>query len=260
MGFWDWVLGILTDIGTAIGAAAEAVWAALVAVWSVVEPIFRPLEAVGKALWNDVLKPFWLDLEQWYCDLRLWWDHYIPIVERWFDTIHDTLQNIYDTIFRPVLDGIQKLQQFLELTHLANTDFGHALDQLLGAVRADINGIYQSISQPINEIVHTIENVIFDANGFIQAPLLIGSLVSNIGDVWNLLWWAISNPISAVDKGIIRKAGTRPTIQGVTDSFQMFLLEHSGPLEPAITAGEAAFMAVLNGDDPPGLDPVEPDI
>src|SRR5260370_15274909 len=168
-----WIAGAVADIAAAVVAALAAVWAAI-------GPILLWLWNGLKFVWSDVLKPTWELLKSWGEKVyQLYKDHVKPIVD-WIQGVSKTLRQVYKTFIQPIRDLISILEQFLRLTGLANTAIGSWLDGELPRLGRTLAPFWEELTKPINLLLHLANEVILDANGILQAPLLLAPPATTI--------------------------------------------------------------------------------
>lgn len=248
---WGIVLGIIGWIGNAAVSIANAVWAALTAVWGVFGPIIRGLWTGVRDIWSDALKPFWRLVQSVFEKLREWIDRVIGPLKEWIKTIYQIERDIYEGLFRPILDTLSRLRQFLEITGLSHTALGHAIEDALGTIYNDINNVYQAITQPINSLIRQVETYILTAQGLLQTPLLLNSLFANIGSVWRLWWNTGIKPLSDDGRRALAKLAKHRHVHEISLEATAYLLTRSGSYVQPIEQATRVFLQVLEGRDPP---------
>ncbi len=241
-----WIAGAVADIAAAVVAALAAVWAAI-------GPILLWLWNGLKFVWSDVLKPTWELLKSWGEKVyQLYKDHVKPIVD-WIQGVAKTLRQVYKTFIQPIRDLISILEQFLRLTGLANTAIGSWLDGELHRLDGTIARMWEELTKPINLLLHLVNEVILDAKGILQAPLLLESTATYMGTI-TAQWWEHSIGTIKTDwKSVLDGLHTGPRIERSVSDARMIIQDGSGGLSPAMDHGKAAF-DLLMADDYQGFD------
>jgi len=248
------ILGFLVDTAVSI---AEAVWAALGAVWAVVSPIFQPLVSGAEALWNDVLVPLWNTIRGWFTALKGWFDSWAGPLKTWLGKIYCVEKDLYKAFFKPFLDTISRLRNVLQLSGLSHTAIGEAIEGVLDRVYVDVNTVYQSVTNPVNQIINTVENYILQADGLINQFLLLNSVFASIGAIWDT-WWNVGiHTLTDDAKQHLQDLGKWPQPRAAHDQLTTYLETGGGDLEPGITAGLTLLAATMDLQDLPDVLPFE---
>ncbi len=251
------VVGFIIE---AVSTIAAAIWAALLAVWAVVGPIFGFVWAGLKAVWSDVLVPFWRLVEQVFQKLRDWWAKYLTPVTDFIKKVYQVERDLYKALFQPLLDTITRLKQFLDLTGLSHTALGRAIEDILGLLYNDINAAYQAIVQPVNSIIHTIEDFILTGGNLLRSDLLFRSIFANIGGIWSIWWNAGIKPLTADGRRLLQYFGEQHSIRSAHESAVTYLQTKSGPYAPHIEGAIETFKRATVLEEPDGLPPFAPDV
>lgn len=257
---WGVIVSIIGYIITAVTSVATAIWAALVAMWAVIAPIVIPIWTALKAVWGDVLVPFWRLVGNVFDKLREWWGKYLSPVTNFIKKVYEVERDLYKALFQPLLDTITRIKQFLEVTGLAHTALGKAIEDLLGHLYADINAAYQSVVQPINQVINTIETYILDAKQLLRTDLLLGSIFASIKGVWSLWWNSGIHEVTPEGKRQLKRFGRQQPVRQTHQHARDFLHTGSGPYAPHIQGAVQTFASVTVLEDPAGLPPLETEV
>jgi len=243
-----------------IGDVAASVSTAIAAVWRIVQPIFADVWKAVRPLWDAVLKPFWSTLKGWLSALRQWWQEFSkPIVDA-FKTIHQFERLIYDATLGPILDTISDIQKLITLSGLAHTQIGGLVVNWLAGASGTLQDVYNTIVEPVNEIIRKIEDYILDINGFLNADLLLTSIFRDFDRIWGV-WWTKTLPaLSAEGRAALQHFQQPHTIKDHAADVKSYLVDGGGPLQDAIRPAKLVFTAVLAGDDPPDYTPPPPEL
>jgi len=183
------IVGAISWLVGAVADAAVSIAAALAAVWAVVGPILAAIWSALVAVWSNVLKPVWGLLREWGVEVYKVYQKYVdPIVTK-IQGITKLLRRVYSTFIAPVRDLLSILEQFLTLTHLNQTALGRLLDAEFHRIDTAIGQVWAELTKPINAVLKIINEVILDAKGLLQAPLLLESTAHYMGTILDQ-WWA----------------------------------------------------------------------
>jgi len=247
----SWLAGAIADV-------AAAVIAALAAMWAVIGPILGVIWSGLSIVWRDVLSPFWSTLKGWIVKAADWWKSFTAPVQQWLRTIYDVEREIYTQFFRPILDTISRIRQLLELLQLSHTALGQEIEHILDEIYGHINAVYQTITQPVNEIIRTVETTILDVNNLLKTVLLIDSIAANIGAIWSVWWDAGIRPLTARGRSRLLYFGEQHGVTDAHSSLVTYLESGGGPYQPHITGALDTLDRVVNLREPDGLPPTTP--
>lgn len=254
------IIGIILGIWDAVGAVALAIWEAVKSAWGFISPIFDPFIKFGEVVWQDILAPVVSTVESAFKTIAGWFASVFGPVKDFLKTIYQAERAIYTTFFQPVLQTISALETFLNVTGLAHTAIGAAIEAALGDVYGAVNGLYQHLVQPINQVINTIESYILDAQNLINAPLLLESIGKNIAAIWTL-WWAQGiQPLTAAGHHFLAYFGEQHTIADAHGSLVAYLQTGSGPYQPHIDGALETLRLAMQLEEPPGLPPTTPEL
>jgi hypothetical protein len=209
------ITGITAVVGWIVDAAASiaaAVAASLAAVWVALGPVLIAIWHAIEIPWNDVIKPAWSVLKSWGEEVyKLYEDHVKPLIDA-LGKVSKLLRDVYDTFVRPFEDILSVLDQFLRLTGLINTAFGHWLDGEIHRVQGLIEKVWQDLTKPINLLLHLVNEYILDARGLLQAPLLLQSTERYAAHITGQLWTVSLDQIKTDWGSILDSFHTGPRI------------------------------------------------
>jgi len=236
-----WFAGAVADVAVAVAAALAAVWAAI-------GPILIELWHGVGWVWDDVVKPAWDALKGWGEEVwQLYEDHVRPIIDAIQGIVKD-LRDVYRTFIQPFLDILSVLDQFLRLTGLANTVFGQWLDGEIHRVDSIVQQMWAELTRPINLLLHLVNEVILDARGILQAPLLLESTAQYMGYITQQ-WWSTSLTTIRTDwTHVLNAFHTGPGIGSSLSSGQQLVSSGDGPLADAQAHGVTVFQALASDD------------
>jgi len=257
---WGIITAILGFVVSAAIGLAEAIWAALLAAWAVIGPIVIPIWNALRAVWSDVLQPFWRVVQHVFSKLRDWWDRFLTPVKNALTTIYQIERDFYEALFRPLLDTITRLKQFLELTGLAQTAVGRAIEDFLGQLYRDINGAYQAIVQPVNEVIRTIEDFILVGCNLLRSDLLLGSIFRDIGSIWSIWWASGIRTITPEGRHALQIAGLQHHLRELHADFTAIVTGAGGRYAPHVDAAKDTFRKAIRLEEPENLPPVQPEL
>jgi len=234
-----WFIGAVVDIAAAVAAALAAVWAAvgpiLIAIW----------HALGGA-WSNVIKPAWDFAKKWGEKIwGLYTDHVKPIIDK-FQSVLKYLRKVYDIFIKPIRDLISILDQFLRLSGLINTAFGRWLDGELHAVDGALGRMWAELTKPINLLLHLVNEVILDAKGLLQAPLLLESTAEYMGYIASQWWDTSLRTIHTDWTAILNAFHTGPRIKPSFDDAGAVLQGNTSAHQAAIDHGRAVFQLLTS--------------
>ncbi len=177
---------------------------------------FRSIGAFFKHLWQGGFKDFIHKLWKWAKDLkRLAHDVFDPIIcaIKVLIDYEDALFNFY---LRPLLNLIQHIRSFLALLRLLHVKWAARLDARLFAIETRLANSMLNIRRELNTVRNYI-SLILNPFGLFNPVVLVNSIYSSIGDIWNALHVAQERALGASeldmeahDKAIFRKGAYSP--------------------------------------------------
>jgi hypothetical protein len=242
-----WLFGTLVDVGVSVASS-------LAAVYAVLQPMFAYIWFSLRAIWGNVLAPFFSKVEGWLSVARDWFTKITGPILKVLEAVKQFERAVYLATFGPIIDTISHIQQLLTLLHLTHTALGQALYNALSRIETTIQNVYNEITAPINDIINTIENAIFSVDHLLRKKLFLHTFARDIGDIWRY-WWHYNIP-ALTDRGATVLDRARK-LKGV--------LEWKREVAAAVAGEDSAFMestdygrkvfdAINAGQDPPALE------
>lgn len=188
---WDAVGWFLSASEAVLGAIVSALSSAVA--W-LSDYVFKGIASAGgffqgvfgavTDLWNDVLKPAFSTLWDWFKeihdDLVDWFG---PIVKG-LTSVAKAIRTVYSDWLKPILDVIDITKQVLDVAAAVGIDAAKSVEQKLNDFEVTITQPILYLSGKINELLGFIQNII-DENGVFQRITLIKSMVTYKGSVVN---------------------------------------------------------------------------
>ena len=239
----EWLFGQIVDIATTIASV-------LVLVWNAISPIFSHVWGALKGVWSSVLRPFFGKVEKWFTQLRAWWDRWAKPVTNLLQKIIKYERLIYDATIGPILATISTLQKLLVLLHLDRTKIGAKLAKALGTAYNDLNGIWQLLTQKLNEVINAIQRVILNVDGLLRVDLMVKSVYQSFKSRWSVWGYKTLRQLSPQGRELLEAFRLQPTIAEHRQAFISTTSGAGGPWDDAIAHGREIFDIVVKGDTP----------
>lgn len=195
------------------------------------------------SIWNSVLKPALLKLEQLARQAHRIYNRVIrPILEN-IERIRDTILRLYTKFVRPILEITSALRKFLAITRLSRTKLGRALDRR-------IQRLEQRITEPVLVALKTINdharllNVVLTAGEILQSVTHLRSLVNDAGGGAHIFYNTQSRALSAAEEIRLAEMKKQTTPAEVVAATRELLTKGTGPLAGDLADGLNLFLAI----------------
>lgn len=193
-------------VGTAVATTLVPVVTWLVAtlgyIWDVVKNFIVGTGAIFSKVWDGlgvvwdrVLKPALVFLDQKIVELRDWLKATFQPVFDFLRAVRDVVTRLYDTFVKPVLaviDFIRQLDRVLQVFHI---NLLSGLDAVLTRVEQRIDGVVQWLYARLNDVFNIL-NTIVGLDGFFQRYMFLHTQARDVGYSWRIMLNSWSRPLS----------------------------------------------------------------
>ena len=225
VGMVTWIAGALKDITRASGVIFSRVW------------------DVFDSIWQRILRPFLVWLDNIIVKVRDWLKRVFGPVFEWLNAARHFITDLYDRFVRPVLDlldWIHQLRTLLDALHIHLLD---GLDDFLQSVERKLDAIFGWIYSKLALLGYWVD-VIITADGFFQRYTLLRSEARYIRQRWQLLVNARNRVVSTDTSG--SQFGKTPrTFADVSRGIRDYLATGSGSEQALIDEQRAIFQQYL---------------
>lgn len=212
-----WIIIALEAVWQGISVVGGAIATTLegVVVWlvSAVGYITRILASLGQwtgavfarvwdvfgTIWNRVVRPALLWLDEHILRLRDWLKQTFGPVFDWLKRIREFVTDIYDRFVRPVFDLIDFIRQLDHLLQIFHIDVLRGVDAWLTGLEQKIDEAFHWIYSRIAAIVGWVDFIV-TADGFFQRYVLLRSQWKHVRDSWRLLAIHLQRPFTNDDQ------------------------------------------------------------
>jgi len=244
---WAWAVVAISWLVNALVAVGEAIWTFFVFIWPYLLTVFKAIGHGADWVWNHAVKPFWGWAKDHLAALRkAWLDHVQPIIDQVYKVIRK-IKDVWNTFVQPVYDTISALRTFLTLTHLNTTAFGRALDGALASIEADLERVRRAVFEPINKILHVLNEIVMDVDGVFRYAILVDSTGRHIASIARQ-WWNVSLPkIKNYRTGGKLPSAARGHLHTQYDELALTLEDRTSYYDPMLERAGRMFAFVVAG-------------
>lgn len=229
-----WLGGRVADILVSTGQMFAKVWDGL------------------RVVWNDVLKPALVWVDQQLTRFEAWLkDTFKPVFD-FLARVRGWINDIYNRFVKPIVDTIEFLRQLDRLLAAFHIHFLDALAGALQTIEQRIEEPFLWINQKLNEIWNALD-LIVTADGFFQRLTLIHSMSRYVPSWLRIATAARQSPLSGDAQYALEAHGKPQNTDDLVDQLALWTAGEQNDTGDAVDAAVQRALDFTTGADGGGL-------